>query len=655
MLLELGERLAERAADAAADRFGVRPENVVVAIPPRYDLGDLALSFAFEVAKRAGGLKPRDVAEAVRPTLEQVDGVLRVEVAGAGFLNVFLDRARLVRSLFAAEQSGVRLGRPLWDGKIVIEHTNINPNKAAHIGHLRNAVLGDTLARSLRAIGQEVEVQNYIDDTGVQVADVVVGLLDIESLDAAAVRALPEPFDHLCWDLYARVGRWYEELDERRSRRQEVLGQIEAGDGPVAELADVVARRIVEAHLRTTARLGIRYDLLAWEGDIIRGGLWSRTFAKLKQTDAVYLADAGKNAGCWMMRLEGTKGFEGMEEPDKVLVRSNGTATYVAKDIAYQMWKFGLSTIDFEYRRHRSGDDALWTTTSSGGADSDRTFGRAARVYNVIDVRQSYLQDVVAASLEALGYREQAASSIHYAYEMVALTPRCAKELGFELDERDRKRPFVEMSGRRGLGVKADDLLDRLTELATAEVASRHEDLTAEHAHGLGAAIAVGAVRYFMLRYGRNKIVAFDLEEALKFQGETGPYLQNSLVRCRSIFRKLQDQEGLNADAIAALDHATDLGDLTEVEANDDAWDLIHHLARLDEALEVAVSTLELSVLARWTFQTAQRFHKYYERYRIKGEPDAARQRERATIIWTYAKRLERALDLMGIPVPDRM
>ena len=473
-------------------------------------------------------------------------------------------------------------------------------------------MLGDTLVALPPALwGSPVEVQNYIDDTGVQVADVVVGLIDIRGLDAAAVEAIPEPFDYYCWDLYAQVGKWYEEEVERKERRQQVLRLMEDGGNPTAEIGAVVARRVVRAHLRTAQRLDVDYDLLAWEGDILRLGLWAKTFDRLQQTDTVVLAEDGKNAGCWIMSLAETEGFKGMEDADKVLVRSNGVATYVAKDIAYQMWKFGLSSVDFRYAPANSDSHrALWTTTSEGSAAPPRPFGRAARVYNVIDVRQSYLQKVVASGLEALGFPREAENSVHYSYEMVALTPRCIEQLGVVLDAADRGRAYVEMSGRKGLGIKADDLFERLSSLARKEVAGRHPEQDDAEIDAIAGAIALGAIRYFMLRFGRNKVVAFDFEEALKFQGETGPYLQNSVVRCRSIFRKLEADGGPTAAATRALDPVVELADLAEVEREDEAWDLVHHLARLDEVMLVAVETLELSVLAKWAFHSLRRLRR---------------------------------------------
>lgn len=658
MFLDICERLGAIAAEECERRFGVRPGTVQGSVPPRFELGDIAFSFPFEVAKRTGGgVKPRAVAEAIAPALQGVEGVRRVDVAGGGYLNVFLDRPWYMRRLFAGVRDGAGLGRPPVEGKIVIEHTNINPNKAAHIGHVRNAVLGDTLARVLRALGSQVEVQNYIDDTGVQVADVVVGFKELEGLDAARARALPEPFDHYCWDLYARVGKWYQEEPSRQGLRQEALRSMEDGHDELAQLGQLVSRRVVENHLRTAARLDIHYDLLAWEGDILRLGLWSRTFERLKETPAVHLESEGKNSGCWMMRLEGTEGFEGLEDADKVLVRSNGTATYVAKDIAYQMWKFGLSAVDFYFAPYGGAGarPGLWTTTSAVAPAPPTPFGHATRVYNVIDVRQSYLQGIVARGLEALGFPAQARNSIHYSYEMVALTPRCCEQLGVVLEEADRARPYVEMSGRKGLGIKADDLLDRLAELATAEVASRHPDRDQADARSLGEKIALGAIRYFMLRFGRTKVVAFDLDEALRFHGETGPYLQNSVVRCRSIFRKLEETGGPSMSSIAGLDPGLDLADLAELEKEDDAWDLVFHLGRLEEVLAASVATLELSLLARWAFQAAQRYHKFYERFRIKDEADVALRTSRAAVVWMYSARLTQTLSLMGIPVPERM
>ncbi|HXC31459.1 MAG TPA: arginine--tRNA ligase, partial [Verrucomicrobiae bacterium] len=471
-----------RAALAAHIRAQYQQDvTIVTEKPPRIEMGEAATPVCFELAKRLKRA-PRQIAQEIAAQLLPIEGVERVEVAGGGYVNFYLSRAALLAACL--REAGTPPPPAASDArKCIVEHTNINPNKAAHIGHLRNAALGDTFVRLLRRAGQRVEVQNYIDNTGVQVADVVIGFLHIAKKTPVEVRALAaEPkFDYYCWDLYASVARFFEEDATRLARRGETLQSIEAGKGEAAEMAGVIVPAIVRCHLATMERLGIEYDLLPRESEILHLKFWDAAFELLKQRNAIHPAASGKNAGCWVMRLDESSADsrgEGDDDDAKIIVRSNGTVTYVGKDIAYQLWKFGLLGRDFHYEKFLTypAGHALWATTAAGGDSTAPAFGRASIVYNVIDARQAYLQNVVVAGLRALGYEEQAQRSIHFSYEIVALTPRCAAELGYTLSEEDAKKPYVEVSGRKGLGVKADDLLDRLEAAARGEVDERHPD-----------------------------------------------------------------------------------------------------------------------------------------------------------------------------------
>jgi arginyl-tRNA synthetase len=556
------------------------------------------------------------------------------------------------------------------EGKAIVEHTAINPNKAAHIGHLRNAALGDAFGRLLRFLGRQVEIQNYIDDTGVQVADVAVGFRELEHKTLDEVRAIAErgKFDYYCWDLYARVTEWYAGSPERLKVRTEALHAIERGGNDTAALATFIADRIVRAHLKTMRRMNISYDLLTWEGDILRLHFWAHAFEFLKQTGAVFLQNEGKLKGCWVMRIDDESADaspikdaaevnDAEEEPrEKVIVRSDGTVTYVGKDMAYQLWKFGLLGKDFHYRIFEDGSPRLWSTTSTPGPDRGAPeFGRAAWVCNVIDTRQSYLQKLLKQALAALGYTEQAAHSIHYSYEMVALSHATARELGYDTSE-DRDRPFVEVSGRKGLGVKADDLLDRVTDKAAAEVSKRNADLTTDQVQGIARSIATAAVRYFMVKFSRGKVIIFDIDEALSFEGESGPYLQYAVVRANNIFNKLKERHGLEQDAVVS---AVDTVPSSVLTRNDDEanelWGLVFEAARLDEIVEQAVRTLELSVVAKYAFGLAQAFNGFYHKYSILNEEREDARVWRAAAVAYYSAQLARALDLMGCGVPPKM
>jgi arginyl-tRNA synthetase len=496
------------------------------------------------------------------------------------------------------------------------------------------------------------------------VADVVLGFTRLRGQDAAAIAALPEPFDYACWDLYTEVTERLEADEELREARREVLVALERDAGEAAEIGRLIADRISRRHLQTMGRLGIGYDLLVREGDVVALELWAAALQQLQSSDRVYFAEEGKHAGCWVMRLEGVAGFEDLEEADKVLVRSNGTATYVAKDIAYHMWKYGLLANAFAFERFAEGPGEHVTYRSARpgapGASTAPAFGGADSGFNVIDVRQSYLQQIVTVALAALsesGGRE--VRHTHFAYEMVALTPRTAAALGIPVAEEDRRRPYVEMSGRRGYGVKADDLLDALIERAAAEVAERNPELTAAATEELGRRIAVGALRYFLVKYARNTVIAFDLDDALSFEGETGPYLQYAVVRARSIFDKISERWGLDADAAVrqsreALDpetrrellHGDDAGDL---------WNLLVQLIRLDRAASQAVAGLEISTLAKYAFGLAQAFNQVYHRYPILQEENAAARALRILLTHAFLVRSVEVLELLGIPVPERM
>ena len=682
MILPLHTDLRRAVASALGSLYGLAPDAappIVIEYPPNRKMGDLAVTVAFDLA-RVLRKAPRVIAAEIAGAAAGVDDFGRLEATGAGYLNLFLDRPRFARALIGGDAPAPADGDR---GKTIVEHTAINPNKAAHVGHLRNAALGDTLCRLLRFRGADVEVQNYIDDTGVQVADVVVGLRELEKKDLDGVRRLAgEPrFDYYCWDLYARVTQWYEEDDARLSHRRAALHDLEHGADPAAAMARAVTGGIVPRHLGTMARLGVEYDLLSWEGDILRLAFWDRAFEILKASGAVHLQAEGRLAGCWVMPIDdageagtpssgnageaGTPPDDAGGDPDpdarlKVIVRSNGTVTYVGKDIAYQLWKFGLLGRDFHYRRfdaRQPSGRSLWTTSSAPpdpGGGAPPPFGRAAAVYNVIDTRQSYLQRLLAQALAALDHPREAERSIHFSYEMVALSRKTARALGHADGGGDDGKPFVEVSGRKGLGVKADDLLDQVTARAEREVAARHPDLPADERRRTAEVISTAAVRYFMIKFSRGKVIAFDIDEALSFEGETGPYLQYAAVRARKILQKLRDRHGLGtADVVKSL------GTLPEAPladpAGDELWDLVLEASRLDEIADQAVRTLELSILAKYAFGLAQRFNGFYHSSPVVAESDEATRLWRAAGVAWFEAQLTRALALMGCEVPDRM
>ncbi len=662
MYVEIQQAIRDRFSAAVRELFGAEiSAGLAFDTPPQPAMGDLSIAACFALAKELRR-PPRQIAEKLAAGWLPISGVERVTVAGAGYLNFHLDRAAVARGLFKRPASS-----PPREGKVLVEHTSINPNKAAHIGHLRNAVLGDTFVRLLRYRGHGVEVQNYIDNTGVQVADVVVGFVRLEKKSPADVRRLIEDpavrFDYYCWDLYARVFQHYAENKEALGWRADALKAIEEGEGEMAAIADVVSTAIVRTHLATMLRLNVRYDLLVRESEILRLDFWKSAFERMKTTGAIRFENAGKNAGCWVMDLGETGGEPSAPDTEehesgetKIIVRSNGTVTYVGKDIAYHMWKFNLLGKDFGYAQFSEYADGrrVWQTAVEGRPP--HPFGRATAAYAVIDTRQAYLQNVVAAAFKALGFIEQANHLHHFAYEVVGLTPRCAEEMGYKLDAEDRARPYIEVSGRKGLGIKADDLMDRLIEKAAGEVEAREMTPDAEERRTIARMIATAALRYFLAKFSRRVIIAFDFNDALAFEGEAGPYLQYSLVRARNIFRKLQ-AERPEFDPASLPQRVTD-GALREAFAGSDGeafWELTALAAQLELSADQAIATTEPAVMAKYAFRLAQSFNNFYHRFHILSEPDPERQSFLLYLVALASHALERSLDLLGIEVPDRM
>ncbi len=672
MILPLHEQLRARVRAVLAERYDITDPGLEIPVeyPPNRTFGDLGTPVAFDLARRLRKA-PRVIAREIAAALGPLTGVTMVEAAPNGYLNVFLDRpAFLLARLGVAGELPAAPPRP---GKTIVEHTAINPNKAAHIGHLRNAALGDTLVRVLRFRGTPVEVQNYIDDTGVQVADVVVGFREIESIDLAGTRriAATARFDYYCWDLYARVTEWYDGDQERLKIRAATLHDIEHGVEPTASLAAFIADTVVRAHLKTMARLNIDYQLLTWEGDILRLKFWARAFEVLKQTGAVFLRTEGRLAGCWVMKIDDQPAVaaagaddapaDEAEEREKVIVRSNGTVTYVGKDMAYQFWKSGLLGHDFHYRpfAKRMTGETLWATTSDPAlAVADHpAFGAAATTYNVIDVRQAYLQKLLKQALSAIGHPAEADRLTHFSYEMVALSHATARELGCAPppDSDDAKRPFVEVSGRKGLGVKADDLIDRVIDKALSEVNRRQPELADADRRRIAESIGIAAVRYFLIKYSRTRVIVFDIDEALSFDGESGPYLQYAVVRANNIFQKLQDRLGFDEAAMLAPLPLAPPDAINGADGDHELWALVLEASRLDDVVDQVVRTLEFAVLAKYGFGLAQMFNAFYHRAQILNEERDDVRRWRAAAVAYFRLQLTRLLDLMGVAVPPRM
>ncbi len=670
MYLTLCDRLRAALAGHIREKYGVELA-VVLERPPKIEMGEAASPVCFELAKRLKKA-PRMIAQEIAVGLGRVEGIAKLEVAGAGYLNAYFDRGAFWSAI--AEEKKAAAHKP---EKIIVEHTSINPNKAAHIGHVRNAVLGDTMARTLRGAGCNVQVQNYIDNTGVQVADVVIAFLEMEKRTPVSVKmmAMEPRFDYLCWDLYAAATAFFLEDKPRAAQmRGATLRAIEEGQGEEAEVAEVVADSIVGFHLRTMARLGIHYELLARESEILHLHFWDAAFVQLKEAGAIQFVTEGKMAGCWVMpwrdegaaatekttpsKTEGATPTENKKEDeeneqDKIIVRSNGTVTYVGKDIAYQLWKFGLLGKDFHYTQWVKAPEGeiVWTTTSAADDPGAPDFGApAGTVYNVIDARQAYLQQVVGAGLRALGHAKEAEQSIHLSYEIVALTPRCAAEMGYELSPEDAKKPYVEVSGRKGLGVKADDLIDKLEAAALMEVRARHGEMAEAEKIRTAHVIAVGALRFFLLKFTRNAIIAFDFKDALSFEGETGPYCQYAVVRIRGIRRK-----GVEAGAGREVLTAESVRTILSGADGTGLWELLLLAGSGDSAVDATIAAQEPAFLAKYAFQLAQGFNHFYHNHHILSETDEQKRSFLLGLTEVVETQLVRILDLLGIEAPEKM
>ena len=724
MVLGLQQRLGRSIRAVLKEKYDLEVENIPLETPPDLRFGEIATPIAFELARKLRKA-PKIIAQEIVNALGSLDGFAGFEIAGAGYINARLDRAAATRMVTRAE--GVC---PASGVHSLVEHTSINPNKAAHIGHLRNAILGDTFVRLLRAAGQKVDIQNYIDNTGVQVADVVVGFLHLEGKSAAEVRALiadcekraaasgrpADAIDYYCWDLYARTSQWYgegtdEEKEARKRLRLGTLHLIEEGGNETAEIAELISTAVLRRHLETMQRLDIEYDFLPRESEILHLKFWEAAFEQLKKTGVLYFENEGKNKGCWVMTRPGSStdlaqnedGTKYTDEDAKVIVRSNGTVTYVGKDIAYHLWKFGLLGRDFGYKRFFTYPNHECWISAVHGEEPHPHFGGATAIYNVIDSRQSDPQANVIQALRGMGHTSEADHYTHFGYEMVALTPRCAEDLGYTVSDEDKKKAYIEVSGRKGFGVKADDLIDKLIAATRAEVDARQTGGTGPDAEAMrqkiAEQIAIGALRYFMLKYTRNSVIAFDFKDALSFEGETGPYIQYAVVRIRNIFRKgnttpeavlaefaktasrqvgestsqqgsesasqqkgnarqgttsvvpqaQQDEQGTLAPA------ASNFSAYLSGEENEDIWSLWLRAGRRSLVLEQCIAGSEPAHLAKHAFQLAQEFANFYHRHHILTEEDPARKTFLLATVAVALRELVKSLSLLGIESPEAM
>jgi arginyl-tRNA synthetase len=636
-------------------------EEIPFNVPPQRELGDFSSAICLSLARQRRESPMKIAQEMVGRFKTKLPPYIKdVDVSPPGYLNFKVDWPGLAQDLIPKIlQEGEHFGKPISPPKhkVFIEHTSVNPNKAMHIGHLRNSVLGDTVARILKWNGFSTEVCNYIDDTGLQVVDVVTALLYLdppfytEGSDFKATwTKVPgdQPLDYFCWDLYARFQVELEKSSFLLERRDEVLHRVEGGIHPISNFAKDLAIKIVQSHLETVAQLFIFYDLLNWESDIIARGFWDATFELLKEKKALRFETEGPNEGCWVVPFGGiVETAEGMKSLDKILVRSNGSVTYTGKDVAYQLWKFGLLNKDFLYKRwsSRANGEILWTTSKDGetGEKLSKRFGHAERVINVIDTRQSYPQQVVIECLRQMGFEKEADESIHLAYEVVNLSSQAARLLGMERTE--QKKAYA-MSGRSGTGVKAKDFIQMVRQKVIEKADPPLEE-------SVSSALASAAIRYYLLKFTLESQIIFDFDEALKTTGDTGVYLEYAHARACSILRKAKEQRidpQWKTNCIPKR--------LTETERG-----LLDALSRFSSTVAKTGKTLRVSQLAEYAFALATSFTIFYEHPDPRADvqtpfihlQDKGLQTFRLSLVKAFQLVMANILNLMGMPTLEKI
>ncbi|AIQ49036.1 arginyl-tRNA synthetase [Paenibacillus sp. FSL R7-0273] len=619
MLSQLIKNALEQSVQQVFTKLGTAAADqpaIVLEQPANPDYGDYSTNIAMQLAKLLRKA-PMAIAELITTEISHTGGLnslfAKIDTAAPGFINLYINWQ---------EWAGRDFELPAAAGeKVIIEHTSVNPNKSMHVGHLRNACIGDALVRILRKTGYNAEVHNYVDDLGNQLADTVVGLLHVP-LSVGHVR-----FGDYCWDIYAGVNKEYALHPESVHKRTEILHGLEEGSGNTAWLGSLVAERIVREHVAEMKAFGIRYDLLVWESNILKEGFWASAFALLAQTEVFVQEREGKLAGCWILKQaagEDTDGSDAEEHhKDKVLVRSNGILTYTAKDIAYHLWKFGLLDKDFSYSEFNSG---LWTTGLTG---EQRAFGKADRVVNVIDYRQEYPQAMVKQALEVLGFTEQAEKLHHVSYGVVSLSPASAAELGIDISE---GKASYAMSGRQGIGIKVAELVQLMENTIEA---------TRSDKNGLSSRlIATAAIRYYLLRFNLGTEIIFDFKQATEISGNTGVYLMYTYARAGSVLSK---------GAAAAPVLPAFPAELQKAELA-----LLRHLSNWQDTLYTASVQLTPNTVCNYAHTLASLFNNFYSACPIlKGGAESVAFR--LWLTYRFQTTLGEVLEVLGLPQPERM
>jgi len=597
--------------------------------PAKPGFGDVSSNVSFLLAKQLKK-SPKDIAEMLSEKYQHCSStlVLKTEAHPSGYLNFFANWEKLSQLILSEsnlpEFGDVDIGK---NSTIVVEHTSVNPNKALHIGHIRNIVIGDTVSRILKKVNYKVHVLNYIDDSGLQVADIIVGFkhlgFDQESPEG-------KKFDHYCGDdVYVKTTEKYESDSSLEEIRKNVLKELEDGNSETAKFADKITRKVLANQLETCWNLSVSYDCLNFESQIIRSGLWSKIFEKIKEMNLIEFENEGKNAGCWVIRGED-------KEEDKVIVRSNGTATYIAKDIPYAAWKLGLLEDPFNYEKYEKqqpNSRVLWQTTLNENDSEPQNF-TGDKVITVIDSRQARLQKIIT---DLMGkFKSIQDTYIHLGYESVTLSSETAKVLGLDTDGKQ-----AQMSGRKGLYVNADSVYDILKEKTKEETKKRHPEMDSSDIEKIAHDVSVGTLRYEMIKQDLDKIIVFDLTKSLSLDGDTAPYIQYTHARATRILEKSKRAPLIDVDFSLLKEKP--------------ALDLIKTIGLFDMQVRDAANNLSPKVIARYCHDLAVSFNSFYEHVKVLELGDEPLENSRLCIVNSFKITLEKALGLLGIVAPDKM
>ena len=597
--------------------------------PAKPGFGDVSSNVSFLLAKQLKK-SPQEIAQLISEHYEQSHHALvsKSEAHPSGYLNFFANWEKLSQLILSESDLDtfgfVEIGK---QSTIVVEHTSVNPNKALHIGHIRNIIIGDTVSRILRKADYKVNVLNYIDDSGLQVADILVGFTHF-GFDQEPPNG--KKFDHYCGDdVYVKTTQKYEEDSSLEEIRKNVLKELEDGTSETAKFADTVTRKVLANQLETCWNLSVTYDCLNFESQIIRSGMWSKIFEKLKEMKLVEFENEGKNEGCWVIRGDG-------KEEDKVIVRSNGTATYIAKDIPYAAWKLGLLDDPFHYEKYpieQPNNQKLWQTTLNDSDSTENNF-TGQKVITVIDSRQDRLQKIITELMAK--FKSVPDAYVHLGYESVTLSSDTAKTLGIVTDGKQ-----AQMSGRKGLYVSADSVYDLLKEKTIQETTQRHPEMSAQEIQSIAHNVAVGTLRYEMIKYDLDKIITFDLTKSLSLEGDTAPYIQYTHARASRILEKSERSASIDVD-FSLLSEKSEL-------------DLIKTIGLFGISVKDSANNLSPKVIARYCYDLAVSFNSFYEQNKVLGIGDENLENSRLCLVNSFKMTIERALDLIGIVAPDKM